>query len=162
MGSTINSDLQDQLWETLGIVLKAHVAIIVNYKVVLFHPIRICKCRAPNKTFSHRFYCFNEGICRCRGHVWTPLLSRIYQQKMWPATPIKIWNREFKYQWPKIFLNSLRGWTQFEFDWNDSRKLLTLTGFSPSWRLSKWSNRLWRNFLSGWKNRVIFRQEQRG
>jgi len=32
MGSTINSDLQDQLWETLGIVLKAHVAIIVNYK----------------------------------------------------------------------------------------------------------------------------------
>ena len=39
MGSTINSDLQDQLWETLGIVLKAHVAIVVNYKVVLFHPI---------------------------------------------------------------------------------------------------------------------------
>ena len=51
MGSTINSDLQDQLWETLGIVLKAHVAIIVNYKVVLFHPIR--KCKTPKTIPFH-------------------------------------------------------------------------------------------------------------
>ena len=162
MGSTINSDLQDQLWETLGIVLKAHVAIVVNYKVVLFHPIRKCKCRTPNNTFSHRFYFLqwrNLPVSRPCLNAFTVKNLSAKNVTSHTNQNLKSW---VKHQWPKIFLKSLRGWTQFEYDWNDSRKLLTLTGFSPSWRLSKWSNRLWRNFLSGWKNRVIFRQEQRG